>query len=106
MKGCLIAFGVMIISVSIIGWLGNLKAAPSITSTAAYATLHSPNGTVQMFDGTIASASVIRQFPNDTICAVLDGPTTATVAAGITMRFYRLSCDLTTGYVNERYVNP
>lgn len=61
------------------------------------------NSIVQMFDTMFASAKVIRTLPDGSSCSLVDGPW-KTSDSGITMSFYKLTCDNTTGYVNAKWV--
>lgn len=61
------------------------------------------NTSVQMFDSTGATATVMQQFPAGTDCTLISGPTAVTVE-GVSMRFYKLACDGTMGYVNAQWV--
>ena len=69
-----------------------------------YLTAAPGNSVVQMFDSMFDSAKVIRTFPAGSTCAFVGGPW-QTSESGITMSFYKLTCDNTSGYVNAKWVS-
>lgn len=67
-----------------------LKAAPGNTQ-------------VQMFGSIYSGGGTVTRFRTGTECVKLDGPMRIT-EGGVSMSFYKLTCNGRTGYVNTKWV--
>lgn len=102
-NGCAIAFVAFVsiflaLGITMTVFSGKTPTRDTVTLRAA-----GGNSTVQMFDATAANATVMKQFPSGTECTRINGPTSVTIE-GVSMRFYKLACDGTMGYVNAQWV--
>jgi len=107
MKSSLVALAVLIGILVLVVWMvGPQPGWPTTARPTDQVILRPATGNiVQMFDSAGVDATVVRQFPAGTSCTKFGGPTTYTVE-GISMSFYRLTCNGVTGYVNAKWVNP
>lgn len=81
-------------------------ALPTVTPDQRVTLKAFPGNTeVQMFEVVGDGPNdVVTFFPSGTRCTKISGPSSVSVA-GISMRFYNLECNGTTGYVNAKWVS-
>jgi hypothetical protein len=114
MKGCLITLAIifsLFVGLMMIGNTdlpsGATYSAPPAPSTSKGQVSLRPapgNSIVQMFERVGAgNEGRVTQFPSGTRCTVMEQPKGFTVE-GVAMRFWRLNCNGTTGYVNAKWV--
>lgn len=101
--GCAIAFVAFLsiflaLGITMAVFSGKTPVRDTVTLRAASGATH-----VQMFDGTTADATAMHQFPSGTECTRINGPTSVTLE-GVAVRFYKLACNGTMGYVNAQWV--
>lgn len=95
----IIAILVLVLFAVVTRLLGSNSSNSEVTLRAAPG-----NTVVQMFESVGPGPNdAVARFPSSTRCTKIGGPTSVTIE-GLSMRFYRLECNGTTGYVNARWV--